>query len=106
MAVIPMTRFWLRTLTHVNFNDVNNIEAGYNVLRLKVKLSEVQFFRLRATVHTLSLFYLQTEILHRYAPKNYTAVEINPKSMWGFIHIKKTVYLLKFKEVQSFELGM
>ena len=60
MAVIPMTRFWLRTLTHVNFNDVNNIEAGYNVLRLKVKLSEVQFFRLRATVRTLSLFYLQT----------------------------------------------
>ena len=101
-----MTRFWLRTLTRINFNDVNNIEARYNVLRLNVKLNEVQFLRLRATVHALSLFYLRTYILRRYAPKNYTAVEINPTSMWRFIHIKKTVYLLQFKEVQSFELGM
>ena len=31
-----MTRFWLRTLTRVNFNNVNNIEARYNVLRLNV----------------------------------------------------------------------
>ena len=101
-----MTRFRLRTLTHVNFNDVNNIEARYNVLRLNVKLSEVQLLRLRATVHALSLFYLRTSILRRYAPKNYTTVEIIPTSMWGFIHIKETVYLLQFKEVQSSELGM
>ena len=33
-------------------------------------------------------------------------MEINPKSLWGFIHDKKTVYLLQFKEVQSSELGM
>ena len=101
-----MTRFWLRTLTRVNFNNVNNIEARYNVLRLNVKLSEVQLLRLRATVHALSLFYLRTFSLGRYAPKYYTAVEINPKSMWRFIHIKKTVYLLQFKEVQSSELAM
>ena len=24
---LPLTRFWLRTLTHVNFNHVNKIEA-------------------------------------------------------------------------------
>ena len=58
-----------------------------------MKLSEVQLLRLRATVDALPLFYLQTYILHKYARKNYAAVEINPKSILsGFIHIKKTVY--------------
>ena len=55
-----MTRFWLRTVMHVNFNHVNKIEAGYKVLRLNVKLSEVLLLRLRATFHTLPLFYLRT----------------------------------------------
>ena len=55
-----MTRFWLRTLTRVNFNNVNNIEARCNVLTLNVKLSEVQLLRLRATVYALSVFYLRT----------------------------------------------
>ena len=52
-----MTRFWLRTLTRVNFNNVNNIEARCNVLTLNVKLSEVQLSRLRATVYALSLLF-------------------------------------------------
>ena len=52
--------FWLRTLTQVNFHHVNKIEARYKVLRLNVKLSEVLLLRLRATFHTLPLFYLQT----------------------------------------------
>ena len=39
-------RFWLRTLTHVNFNHVNKIETRYKVLRLNVKLSEVLLFTL------------------------------------------------------------
>ena len=56
----PLTRFWLRTFTHVNFNHANNAEARYRALRLIVKLSEVQLLRLRATVHALRLFYLQT----------------------------------------------
>ena len=33
--------FWLCTLTHINFNSVNKIEARYKVLRRNVKLSEV-----------------------------------------------------------------
>ena len=59
----PLTRFWLRTLTHVSFNHVNEIEARFTtckVLRLKVKLSEVLVLRLRATFHTLPIFYLRT----------------------------------------------
>ena len=35
-------RFWLRTLTHVNFNQVNKIEVREKVLRLNEKLSKVQ----------------------------------------------------------------
>ena len=30
----PLTRFWLRLLTHVNFNQVNKIEARQKVLSL------------------------------------------------------------------------
>ena len=59
-GLFPMTRFWLRKLTHVNFKHVNKIEARYKVLRLNVKLSEVLLLRLRATFHTLPLFYLRT----------------------------------------------
>ena len=59
-----MTGFWLRTLTHVNSNHVNKIEARYKVLRLNVKLSEVLLLRLRATFHTLPLFYLLTKFTH------------------------------------------
>ena len=67
--------------THVNalkFNHVNKIEARYKVLRLKVKLSEVLLLRLRATFHTLPLFYLRTYMLRTYARKKYATVEINP----------------------------
>ena len=56
----PLTRFCLRTLTLVNFHHVNKIKARYKVLRLNVKLSEVQLLRLRATVHALPLPYLPT----------------------------------------------
>ena len=59
-----MTGFWLRTLTHVNFNHVNKIQARYKVLRLNVKLSEVLLLRLRATFYTLPLFYLLTKFTH------------------------------------------
>ena len=58
-----LTRFWLRTLTHVDFNHANKIEAGCKVLRLNVKLSEVLLFRLRAAFHTLPLFYLRNPLL-------------------------------------------
>ena len=33
--------FWLCTLTHINFNPVNKIDARYKVLRRNVKLSKV-----------------------------------------------------------------
>ena len=50
--------FWLRALTHANFNHVNKDEARYKALKLNVKLSDVLLLTLRATFHTLSLFYL------------------------------------------------
>ena len=43
----PLTRFWLCTLTQVNFNHVNKIEAKYKLLRLNVKLCEILLLRLR-----------------------------------------------------------
>ena len=48
----PLTRFWLRTLTHANFNHVNKIEARQKVLSNE-KLSEVQLLRLRAALYAL-----------------------------------------------------
>ena len=48
------------------------------MLSLNVKLSEVQLLRLRATFHTMPLFYLRTLILRAYARKNYAIVEIYP----------------------------
>ena len=50
-----LTRFWLRKWTHVNFNQVNKIEARNKVLRLNVRLIEVLLFRLSATFYTLLL---------------------------------------------------
>ena len=57
-------RFWLRTLTHVNFNHVTKIEARQKVLSLNEKLNEIQLLRLRATFHALSLFlfYARTHV--------------------------------------------
>ena len=54
-----LASFWLRTLTHVNFNHVNKIDAKYKVLRLNVKWSEFLLLCLRATFYTLPLFYLR-----------------------------------------------
>ena len=72
-------RFCLRTLTHENFNHVNQIEVRHKVLRLNVKLSEFLLFRLhiivRAAFHTLPLFYLRTQILRSYARNNYVTVD-------------------------------
>ena len=42
------------------------------------KSAEVLFLRLRATLHTLPLFYLRTQIYARTHVKNYARVEINP----------------------------
>ena len=47
-------RFWLRTLSHVNFNHVNKIEVRYRVLRLNVKLSEFLLSRLHNCTCDLS----------------------------------------------------
>ena len=55
----PLTRFWLCTLTQVNFNHVNKIEARCKLFRLNVKLNEILLLRLRASFHTLPVFYLR-----------------------------------------------
>ena len=67
--------FGYHTLTHVKFNNVNKIEARYKMLRLNVKLSEVQLLCLLATVHALPLFYLRTQILLTHVRKIYATVE-------------------------------
>ena len=81
-GLFPLTRFWLRTLMHVNFNHVIKIEARYKVLRLNVKLSEVLLLRLRATFHKLPLFsrFANVNFTHvrTYLRKNYATVEVNP----------------------------
>ena len=67
-------RFWLRTLTHVNFNHVNQIEVRHQVLN--VKLSEFYaYIIVRAAFHTWPLFYLRTQILRTCARKNYVTVD-------------------------------
>ena len=53
----PLTRFWLCTLTQVNFNHVNKIEARCKLLRLNVKLSEILLLRLRATFFIHCLYF-------------------------------------------------
>ena len=47
-------------------------------MSLNERLIEVQLFRLRATFHALPLFGLRTQILRKYAGKNYAALEIIP----------------------------
>ena len=49
----------------VNFNHVNKIEARYKLLRLNVKLSEILLLRLRATFHTLPLFFCERKFYAR-----------------------------------------
>ena len=55
LGLILMTCFWLRTLTHVNFNHLNKMEGRYKVLILNVNLSEVLLSRLyvRPFIHCL-----------------------------------------------------
>ena len=50
----PLMRFWLRMLTHVNFNHENQIEVRHKVLRLNVKLSEFLLLRLHNCTCSLS----------------------------------------------------
>ena len=60
-------------LTHVNFNDVNKVEARYLVLRLNMKLSEVLLAYVRPFMHCL-YFICERKL---YARKNYAKVGIN-----------------------------
>ena len=62
-------RFWLRTLTHVNFNHVNQIEVRHKVLGLNVKLSE--FLLLRLHNCTCGLSYIAFIL---FASENFTHV--------------------------------
>jgi len=58
-----MTRFWLRTLTHVNKTEAK-------VPSVKEKLSEVQLLRLRATFHALpSVLFANVNFTHVHTPK-------------------------------------
>ena len=70
-----MTRFWLRTLTHVN-----KIETRYKVLRLNVKLSEVLLFTLTCDLsYIASILFANVNFTHHVRTlKNYATVEINP----------------------------
>ena len=56
------------------------------MLRLNVKLREVLLLRLRATFHTMPLFYLRTLFLRTYARKNYVTVEINSNA--GYLTLR------------------
>ena len=42
VTTFPLTRFWLRTLTHVDLNHVNRIEERQKGLSFNEKLSAVQ----------------------------------------------------------------
>ena len=44
-----MSRYFYMRVPHVNFIHVNKIEPKYKALSLKVKLSEIDLLRLRAT---------------------------------------------------------
>ena len=75
-------RVRLRTLTHVNFNHLNKIEAKYKVLKLNGKLNEVLLLRLRATFHSLPLYNICGRKFYArimYGRKNYAIVEVNRK---------------------------
>ena len=73
----PLTRFWLRTLTHVNFNHVNKTEVRYKVLRLNVKLSDFLLLRLHNCSCDLSYIasILFANVNFTYARKNYATVD-------------------------------
>ena len=60
MGGCPLSRNFMCVYTHVILNHVNKVEARYEALSLKVKLSEVQLLLLRATFHSLPLLYLLT----------------------------------------------
>ena len=64
-----LMRFWLRTLTRVNFNHVNKIEVRYKVLRLNVKLSK--FLTLHLHNCTCDLSYIASIL---FASANFTHV--------------------------------
>ena len=66
---ISTDAFWLRTLTHVNFNHINKIELRHKVLRLNVKLSE--FLLLRLHNCTCGLSYIVSIL---FANANFTHV--------------------------------
>ena len=70
----PLTRFWLRTVTHVT-----RIEARYKVLRLNVKLSEVQLLRLRATVHACLYFICE----HKFYARTHVKITRQWNQPWG-----------------------
>ena len=44
MGGFPLSRNFTCVYTHVIFNHVNKVEARYEALSLKVKLSEVQLY--------------------------------------------------------------
>ena len=59
------THFWLRMLTDVNFNHLNKIEASYKVLRLNVKLSEVQLLPPTCDVSNIAcIFFANVNFTH------------------------------------------
>ena len=60
LRLISTGAFLATHINALNFNHINKIEARYKVLRLNMKLSKVLLLRLRATFHTLPLFYLRT----------------------------------------------
>ena len=72
-------RFLLRTLTHVNFNHVNQIEVRHSIeIKRQIKRVSTYFeayIIVRAAFHTLPLFYLRTQVLRTCARKNYVTVD-------------------------------
>ena len=70
----PLTRFWLRTVTHVT-----RIEARYKVLRLNVKLSKLQLLRLRATVHACLFFICE----HKFYARTHVKITRQWNQPWG-----------------------
>ena len=70
----PLTRFWLRTVTHVT-----RIDARYKVLRLNVKLSKLQILRLRATVHACLFFICE----HKFYARTHVKITRQWNQSWG-----------------------
>ena len=59
-----MTRFWLCTLTQVNFNHVNKIEARYKLLRLNEKLSDILLLRTCDLSYIASVLFAKVNFTH------------------------------------------